>query len=283
MARQVSPLDVRDTLAVQDRLPTLRVPACVVWGVADQFQKFAYGGRVRSGPPHHGPADRGRQALHARGPPGRRRGRRSAVWPLRSARRAGPDPPGDGASVPVDAVDDRAVEPRLPRQPHPVQAGDRRGTRGVDGGTVRVGRTGDVQPPGVRAEAGAPQHRRAPAGRCRRRAAARSPSAATTRCGTHGRRPAARARAAAVRRSRHRGAGRSRATRLSASAFSTPVSQSHQYRSTPSTEIGRYQGGPAALTTVTRCVADSSTASCAAELPPPTTTTSPGGTSCGDA
>jgi len=45
MARQVSALDVRDTLAVQDRLPTLGVPARVVWGVADQFQKIAYGER----------------------------------------------------------------------------------------------------------------------------------------------------------------------------------------------------------------------------------------------
>jgi len=45
MARQVSALDVRDTLAVQDRLPTLGVPARVVWGVADRFQKIAYGER----------------------------------------------------------------------------------------------------------------------------------------------------------------------------------------------------------------------------------------------
>lgn len=45
MARQVSALDVRDTLAVQDRLPTLRLPARVVWGVADQFQKIEYGER----------------------------------------------------------------------------------------------------------------------------------------------------------------------------------------------------------------------------------------------
>ena len=45
MAHQVSALDVRDTLAVQDRLPTLDIPARVVWGVADQFQKIAYGER----------------------------------------------------------------------------------------------------------------------------------------------------------------------------------------------------------------------------------------------
>jgi pimeloyl-ACP methyl ester carboxylesterase len=45
MARQVSALDVQDTLAVQDRLPALDVPARVVWGVADQFQKLEYGER----------------------------------------------------------------------------------------------------------------------------------------------------------------------------------------------------------------------------------------------
>jgi pimeloyl-ACP methyl ester carboxylesterase len=45
MARQVTALDVRDTLAVQDRLPSLTVPARVVWGVADRFQKVEYGER----------------------------------------------------------------------------------------------------------------------------------------------------------------------------------------------------------------------------------------------
>lgn len=45
MARQVRALDVRDTLAVQDRISTLRVPARIVWGVADQFQKIVYGER----------------------------------------------------------------------------------------------------------------------------------------------------------------------------------------------------------------------------------------------
>ena len=45
MARQVDALDVRDTLAVQDRLPSLQVPARVVWGVADAFQKVEYGER----------------------------------------------------------------------------------------------------------------------------------------------------------------------------------------------------------------------------------------------
>lgn len=45
MARQVTALDVHDTLAVRDRLPTLDVPARVVWGDADQFQKLEYGER----------------------------------------------------------------------------------------------------------------------------------------------------------------------------------------------------------------------------------------------
>jgi pimeloyl-ACP methyl ester carboxylesterase len=45
LARQVTALDVQDTLAVQDRLPSLQVPARVVWGVADQLQKVAYGER----------------------------------------------------------------------------------------------------------------------------------------------------------------------------------------------------------------------------------------------
>lgn len=45
MARQVTSLDVRDTLAVQRALPTLAVPARIVWGVADPFQKLEYGER----------------------------------------------------------------------------------------------------------------------------------------------------------------------------------------------------------------------------------------------
>lgn len=43
--RQVRSLDVRDTLAVQNALPHLKVPARVVWGAADQFQKVRYGER----------------------------------------------------------------------------------------------------------------------------------------------------------------------------------------------------------------------------------------------
>lgn len=45
LARQLTALDVADTLAVQDRLPSLKVPARVVWGVADSFQKLRYGER----------------------------------------------------------------------------------------------------------------------------------------------------------------------------------------------------------------------------------------------
>lgn len=46
LLRQVRALDVRDTLAVQDDLPSLRaLPARVVWGAADQFQKIEYGER----------------------------------------------------------------------------------------------------------------------------------------------------------------------------------------------------------------------------------------------
>lgn len=43
--RQVRSLNVRDTLAVQNALPHLKVPARVVWGAADQFQKVRYGER----------------------------------------------------------------------------------------------------------------------------------------------------------------------------------------------------------------------------------------------
>lgn len=45
MARQVAALDVADTLAVAADLPRLGVPARVVWGVADPFQKIEYGER----------------------------------------------------------------------------------------------------------------------------------------------------------------------------------------------------------------------------------------------
>ncbi|WP_116040408.1 alpha/beta fold hydrolase [Amycolatopsis palatopharyngis] len=46
LLRQVRALDVRDTLAVAPRLPELGIPARVVWGDADQFQKVSYGERM---------------------------------------------------------------------------------------------------------------------------------------------------------------------------------------------------------------------------------------------
>jgi pimeloyl-ACP methyl ester carboxylesterase len=41
--RQVNSLNVQDTLAVADNLPRLNIPARIVWGAADQFQKVEYG------------------------------------------------------------------------------------------------------------------------------------------------------------------------------------------------------------------------------------------------
>ncbi len=46
LMRQVGSLDVRDTMAVAGQLPSLGLPARVVWGAADQFQKLAYGERL---------------------------------------------------------------------------------------------------------------------------------------------------------------------------------------------------------------------------------------------
>jgi len=43
--RQVNSLNVQDTLAVAGDLPKLGIPARVVWGTADQFQKIEYGER----------------------------------------------------------------------------------------------------------------------------------------------------------------------------------------------------------------------------------------------
>lgn len=48
LIRQIRALDVQDTLAVQHDLPKLDVPARVVWGAADQFQKVGYGERLAS-------------------------------------------------------------------------------------------------------------------------------------------------------------------------------------------------------------------------------------------
>ncbi|MBU2534241.1 MAG: alpha/beta hydrolase [Alphaproteobacteria bacterium] len=45
LIRQVRSLDVNDTLSVSDRLKGLQVPACIVWGAADPFQKIKYGER----------------------------------------------------------------------------------------------------------------------------------------------------------------------------------------------------------------------------------------------
>ncbi|CAN5564401.1 hypothetical protein BH23ACT3_BH23ACT3_05110 [soil metagenome] len=44
--RQICSLDVDDTKRIADRLPTLDVPASMVWGTGDQFQKVDYGERL---------------------------------------------------------------------------------------------------------------------------------------------------------------------------------------------------------------------------------------------
>ncbi len=46
LIRQVSALRVEDTLDISDQLPSLGLPARVVWGEADQFQKIEYGRRL---------------------------------------------------------------------------------------------------------------------------------------------------------------------------------------------------------------------------------------------
>lgn len=46
LARQVEALNVRDTLAVDEALPDLQIPAAIVWGAADRFQKLHYGERL---------------------------------------------------------------------------------------------------------------------------------------------------------------------------------------------------------------------------------------------
>ncbi len=46
LARQVAALDVRDTEAMEEALPHLKIPARLAWGVADQFQKLHYGERL---------------------------------------------------------------------------------------------------------------------------------------------------------------------------------------------------------------------------------------------
>ena len=46
LVRQIQALDVRDTLAIADQLSSLDVPARLVWGAADPFQKVRYGERL---------------------------------------------------------------------------------------------------------------------------------------------------------------------------------------------------------------------------------------------
>jgi pimeloyl-ACP methyl ester carboxylesterase len=48
LVRQVRSLDAHDTLAIQTSLPHLKVPARVVWGQRDPFQKRRYGRRLAS-------------------------------------------------------------------------------------------------------------------------------------------------------------------------------------------------------------------------------------------
>lgn len=44
--RQAQSLNVEDTKAIAGQLPTLAVPARIVWGAADEFQKIEYGERL---------------------------------------------------------------------------------------------------------------------------------------------------------------------------------------------------------------------------------------------
>ena len=44
--RQARSLDVEDTKKIADGLPTLNIPARIVWGAADEFQKIEYGERL---------------------------------------------------------------------------------------------------------------------------------------------------------------------------------------------------------------------------------------------
>jgi pimeloyl-ACP methyl ester carboxylesterase len=46
MIRQIRSLNVNDTLSIADRIPNLDVPARLVWGAADAFQKIGYGYRL---------------------------------------------------------------------------------------------------------------------------------------------------------------------------------------------------------------------------------------------
>lgn len=44
--RQAQSLNVEDTKAIASQLPTLDIPARIVWGAADEFQKIEYGERL---------------------------------------------------------------------------------------------------------------------------------------------------------------------------------------------------------------------------------------------
>jgi len=44
--RQAQSLNVEDTKSIAGQLPTLNIPARIVWGDADEFQKFEYGERL---------------------------------------------------------------------------------------------------------------------------------------------------------------------------------------------------------------------------------------------
>lgn len=46
LLQQVRALDVNDTLEISDRLGMLEVPAAIVWGADDEFQKIEYGHRL---------------------------------------------------------------------------------------------------------------------------------------------------------------------------------------------------------------------------------------------
>ncbi|KAF0677028.1 alpha/beta fold hydrolase [Profundibacterium mesophilum] len=43
--RQARSLDVNDTTSIQDKLPSLNIPARIVWGTGDEFQTIDYGER----------------------------------------------------------------------------------------------------------------------------------------------------------------------------------------------------------------------------------------------
>jgi pimeloyl-ACP methyl ester carboxylesterase len=43
---QLTSLDAHDTLSIADRLPELQLPARVIWGAADPFQKLGFGERL---------------------------------------------------------------------------------------------------------------------------------------------------------------------------------------------------------------------------------------------